>query len=90
MLSGFDDYLLNVVTASDKAKQDVKDGAPVIVFNFNIPMMTPDFFCAVTGMQKGVLRGNTDRGYVPTVKVGKNKMINMTLLNYNLMLGKAA
>jgi hypothetical protein len=42
--------------------------------------MTVEAFSSATGLDLGVLRAQVDRGYWPTMKVGKRRLINCEVL----------
>ncbi|MGO2244854.1 MAG: DNA-binding protein [Halomonas sp.] len=43
--------------------------------------MTIEHFSQLSGQDEGVLQGHIRRGYLPTIKVGRYRMINVALLN---------
>jgi len=49
--------------------------------NFVPPVMHKERFAEWVGVSVGVVEGWADRGYVPTVVIGKHKLINLVLLN---------
>lgn len=44
------------------------------------PIITKERFSAVSGLRVDQVRGMMANGYLPTLKVGKHRMINMALL----------
>lgn len=44
------------------------------------PIMTKARFAEISGLTEETLRGMIDRGYLPTLKVGKHRMINVARL----------
>ena len=48
------------------------------------PTLTIEQYAMRTGLEIGVVRGHCDKGYLPTVKHGKYKMINMVALSLEL------
>lgn len=46
-----------------------------------VPTMTIERFSQLSGLDEGVLQGHIRRGYLPTIKVGRYRMINVALLN---------
>lgn len=42
-----------------------------------VPLMTVDAFSALVGLDVGVLRAQVDKGYWPTIRVGKYRLINV-------------
>ncbi|WP_447043564.1 DNA-binding protein [Vreelandella sp. H-I2] len=47
----------------------------------NVPTMTIERFSQLSGLDEGVIQGHIRRGYLPTIKVGRYRMINVALLN---------
>lgn len=45
-----------------------------------VPTMTIDRFSELSGLDEGVIQGHIRRGYLPTVKMGRYRMINVALL----------
>ena len=45
-----------------------------------VPLCTRERFAQFSGLEEGVIRGMCDRGYLPTVKVGRYSMINLVAL----------
>ena len=43
--------------------------------------MTIERFSQLSGLDEGVIQGHIRRGYLPTIKVGRYRMINVALLN---------
>ena len=54
-----------------------------------VPFMHPDKFAELIGLSSGVVGGWIDLGYVPTVKIGKYRLINMVAITDGLKLGGA-
>lgn len=44
------------------------------------PVVTKERFAELSGLEVGVVRGMIDRGYLPTVKIGRHRMINLDAL----------
>lgn len=44
------------------------------------PIMTKARFSEISGLSEETLRGMIERGHLPTLKVGKHRMINVALL----------
>lgn len=44
------------------------------------PIMTKARFSEISGLTEETLRGMIERGHLPTLKVGKHRMINVALL----------
>ena len=49
------------------------------------PMCTKERFAELTGLEVGVVRGMLEKGHLPTVKVGKYRLINLALLSGELL-----
>lgn len=45
-----------------------------------VPVMDKTRFSELTGIDAGVVQGWIERGYIPTIKLGKHRLINMALL----------
>jgi hypothetical protein len=83
-----DKFLLSVLagTGGNQSKKtqnvhfEVQNDLPVFV-----PLMTLDRFSAVSGIPRGILQGNVDRGYIPTRLIGRRRMVNVALLHYQLL-----
>lgn len=45
-----------------------------------IPVMSKERFAEACGLEVGVIRGMLDRGYLPTVKIGRHRMVNVAAL----------
>ncbi|AEF99477.1 hypothetical protein [Methylomonas methanica] len=54
--------------------------APESTLQLFTPIMTKDRFAEISGVPVGVLQGWVDRNYVPTLVIGKHKVINMVQL----------
>lgn len=50
-----------------------------------IPIMSKSRFSELTGFSEGVIKGWVDRGYLPSVKVGKLTAINLVLITSNCL-----
>lgn len=46
----------------------------------SVPLMTRECFAAAIGLPASVFIAQTDRGYWPTVKIGKRVFINVELV----------
>ena len=44
------------------------------------PIVTKEWFSSVSGLRIDQVRGMMANGYLPTLKIGKHRMINMALL----------
>lgn len=75
----------DVLTSSPEIKQNLDELASRLFF---IPFMTQAKFAESIGLTKGVIGGWIDLDSIPTVKIGKHRMINMVVLVTNLKEGK--
>lgn len=60
-------------------KTDVQNIPTVFNCAF-VPVCTRERFAQFSGLDEGVVRGMCDRGYLPTVKLGKYSLINLAAL----------
>ena len=44
------------------------------------PIVTKRLFAQLTGLTEETVRGMIERGHLPTLKVGKHRMINVALM----------
>ena len=51
----------------------------------SIPVMTRERFAALVGVEEGVVRGWIDKGYLPTLKVGKHRLVNLSRLHLDAL-----
>lgn len=54
---------------------------PEIPISSSIPFMTQERFSALSGLDGGVLRGMISKGYLPTIKIGRYRLINLVALS---------
>jgi len=91
MTKQIDSFLLAANTAKTKGRKpkasqpaaslpSLQQGQPLL-----IPLMSIDRFSELVGVSKGVLRGNIDKGYIPTKTVGRRRMVNLSKLNHDLI-----
>ena len=60
-----------------------KTDVPSLPTVFNcafVPVCTRERFAQFSGLEEGVIRGLCDRGYLPTIKLGKYSLINLAAL----------
>jgi excisionase family DNA binding protein len=61
-----------------------RSGTPALALLSATPVMTPvmtkERFAELVGVEVGVVRGMLDRGYLPTVKIGRHRLINLAAL----------
>lgn len=48
------------------------------------PVMDPQKFSEIVGVSKSVVDGWMKRGYLPTIKIGKRRLVNMVSMNIHL------
>ncbi|BBL72791.1 hypothetical protein [Methylogaea oryzae] len=46
-----------------------------------VPIMSRERFAELTGLSIGVIDGWTERNYLPTVLIGKHRLVNLVLLH---------
>lgn len=44
------------------------------------PLMTKNKFSELSGLSEEIIRGMVDRGHLPSMKIGKHRMINIAVL----------
>lgn len=44
------------------------------------PLVTKKLFSQMSGLTEETIRGMIERGHLPTVKVGKHRMVNVALI----------
>jgi hypothetical protein len=49
-------------------------------------VMTREKFTELTGIPQGVLNAQIDKGYWPTIKIGKRSLINLDAVRLNMLL----
>ena len=49
------------------------------------PLATKERFSEMTGLGEDVIRGMIERGHLPSVKVGRYRLVNVALLNQELI-----
>jgi len=49
------------------------------------PLATKERFAEMTGLGEDVIRGMIERGHLPSVKVGRYRLVNVALLNQELI-----
>ncbi|PHQ27421.1 hypothetical protein CLH62_07595 [Marinobacter guineae] len=45
------------------------------------PVMTQDRYAQLTGLTEGQVRGQIEKGHLPSLKVGRVRMVNIALLS---------
>ncbi len=51
----------------------------------NVPVMEREKFSELVGVDLGVINGWIDRGYLPSIKMGKHRLVNLALLTKECM-----
>jgi hypothetical protein len=46
----------------------------------NVPIMERSKFAELVGVDVGVVNGWIERGYLPSIKMGKHRLVNIALL----------
>jgi hypothetical protein len=46
----------------------------------SFPVVTKERFAEMSGLEVGVVRGMINRGHLPTVKIGRHRLVNLTEL----------
>ena len=49
------------------------------------PVVSKERFAEISGLEVGVVRGMLDRGYLPSVKIGRHRMVNVAALQLRCM-----
>lgn len=60
---------------------------PLPSLQFAIPIMTQEQFAQGAGLSHGVVRGWIDKGYLPTLLIGKHRMVNVAMVFRNALTG---
>ena len=58
--------------------EDPKNIGPIAT---SVPLMSAKRFAELTGFELGVIRGWLDKKYLPSIKVGAHRAVNVALLN---------
>ena len=45
------------------------------------PVVTIEKYVEITGQEDGVVRGHIEKGYLPTIKIGKRRLVNLVALS---------
>ena len=56
--------------------------------SISIPIVTKRLFSKMSGLSEDSIRGMISRGYLPTIKVGRHRLINLAQLNKEALLDK--
>ena len=57
-----------------------RSGTPALALLIAVPVMTKERFAELVGVEVGVVRGMLDRGYLPTIKIGRHRFVNVAAL----------
>ena len=49
------------------------------------PVVTKHMFSQISGLGEETIRGMVNKGYLPTVKIGKHRMVNLALLTKDVL-----
>lgn len=52
------------------------------------PVMTQERFAQLTGLTEGQVRGMIEKGHLPSVKIGKPRLVNIALISQNALEGE--
>ncbi|WP_100638132.1 hypothetical protein [Marinobacter salexigens] len=51
------------------------------VFMAGIPVMTQERFAQLSGLTEGQVRGMIEKGHLPSIKIGKPRLVNVAALS---------
>lgn len=57
-----------------------RPGLPALALLSAVPVMTKERFAELVGVEVGVVRGMLDRGYLPAMKIGRHRLVNVAAL----------
>lgn len=57
---------------------------PLTPITVNLPFIHPKLFAPLVGVTQDTITAWIDRGYIPTTKVGRYRMINLVQVQHNL------
>jgi len=57
-----------------------RSGTPSLALLIAVPVMTKERFAELVGVEVGVVRGMLDRSYLPSIKIGRHRFINVAAL----------
>lgn len=64
-----------------------RSGTYAITLLLAVPVMTKERFAELMGVEVGVVRRMMDRDYLPTVKLGRYRLVNIALLQKRCLEG---
>jgi hypothetical protein len=90
MTAVLDKFLLNALckdseTANVSPSSNTQDSDDSPALALFAPFMTLERLASLSGAPKDVLRGNAERGYLPTFVLGRNRYVNIPLLISRLL-----
>lgn len=65
---------------AEAAGQAVGQALGHVVLGVGVPVMTQERFADLVGIDLGVLQNWVNRGYLPTIKIGRHRLINLVVL----------
>ncbi len=57
-----------------------RSGTPPLALLIQVPVMSKERFAKLVGVEVGVIRGMLDRGYLPAIKIGRHRFVNVAAL----------
>lgn len=54
---------------------------PSSAISISSPLVTKSMFSQITGLNEEIIRGMISRGHLPTVKIGRHRLINLAQLS---------
>lgn len=58
----------------------IRDNVPVPPFQIPMPYVTKQRFSELSGLDIGVVDAHVDRGYLPSKRIGRHRLINLARL----------
>lgn len=65
---------------AEAAGQVVGQALGHVVLGVGVPVMAQERFADLIGIDLGVLQNWVNRGYLPTIKIGRHRLINLVVL----------
>jgi hypothetical protein len=56
-----------------------------VLLHLSVPVLSRDRFADLVGLPPGVVVGFINKGYIPTVSIGKYSLVNVELLRKNCL-----
>ena len=85
MSSPIDAFLLKTMTSNAVLSGGIQSADKEPDLPIFVPVMTLTLFSALSGIPRDILRGNCDKGYIPTHFLGRRRVVNVSLLNQKLL-----